>query len=68
MKHTSHCGLGQTAANPLLDGMRQFPESFEVNLKTTRFEPAFDLDAALEQARQLTHRDDPESHIKVDNT
>lgn len=64
MAKTSHCGLGQTAANPILDGMKYFPESFSVNLKSTRFEPAFDLDAALGPAREIANRSDAKAYLK----
>ena len=30
---------------------------------TWSFEPAFDLDAALETARRITGRDDPAAHL-----
>ncbi len=64
MKKTSHCGLGQTAANPILDGLGRFPKLFQSRLRATSFEPAFDLDASLEEARQLTGRDDPNAHLE----
>lgn len=64
MQKTSHCGLGQTAANPILEGLGTFPQLFQSRLRATRFEPAFDLDASLEEARQLTGRDDPDAHLK----
>jgi hypothetical protein len=32
-------------------------------LRSTAFEPAFDLDAALGEARRLTGRDDPGAHL-----
>jgi [NiFe] hydrogenase diaphorase moiety large subunit len=63
MRHTSHCGLGQTAANAVLDAMDKFPEAFEGRLKAATFEPAFDLDGALSEARALTGRDDAEAHL-----
>lgn len=64
MCETSHCGLGQTAANPILSSMRQFPLTYKSRLCTTSFEPAFDLDASLEEARQATGRNDPGAHIE----
>jgi [NiFe] hydrogenase diaphorase moiety large subunit len=64
VKRRSHCGLGQTAANPILDGLQRFPQVFEQRLIHREFEPHFDLDAALEQARQITHRDDAAAHLE----
>ncbi len=64
MTETSHCGLGQTAANPILQAMSQLPDILSDNLRTTRFEPAFDLDAALGPAREITQRSDPKAHLK----
>ncbi|MFZ5524979.1 MAG: NADH-ubiquinone oxidoreductase-F iron-sulfur binding region domain-containing protein [Pseudomonadota bacterium] len=64
VKRRSHCGLGQTAANPILDGMQRFPQLFEQRLVHRDFVPHFDLDRALEQARQITHRDDAEAHLE----
>lgn len=64
VKYRSHCGLGQTAANPILDGLQRFPQVFEQRLVHRDYEPQFDLDAALEEARQISHRDDAAAHIK----
>jgi len=64
VKRRSHCGLGQTAANPVLDGLQCFPQIFEQRLVHSNFEPNFNLDAALEEARQITHRDDAEAHLE----
>lgn len=64
VKRRSHCGLGQTAPNPLLDALKRFPEVFEQRLvHDSEFEPHFDLDAALEEARQISHRNDAEAHL-----
>ena len=64
IKRRSHCGLGQTAANPILDGLQHFPQIFEQRLAHSAFEPDFDLDAALQEARQITHRDDAAAHLE----
>jgi len=64
VRRRSHCGLGQTAANPILDGLQRFPQSFERHLVSGVFEPHFDLDAALEEAREVTHRDDAAAHLE----
>ena len=64
IKRRSHCGLGQTAANPVLDGLQRFPQIFEQRLAHSNFEPSFNLDMALEEARQVTHRDDAAAHLE----
>ena len=64
VKTTSHCGLGQTAANPILSTLERYPELYERRLKATTFEPGFDLDSALEVARQMTGRDDAHAHLE----
>ncbi len=63
VKRRSHCGLGSTAPNPILDALKRFPGIFEERLVHREFEPHFDLDASLEEARQITHRDDAEAHL-----
>lgn len=63
MRVGSHCGLGQTAPNPVLDSLDQFPEAYERRLRSTAFEPTFDMNAALEQARWLTGRTDPDAYL-----
>ena len=64
IKRRSHCGLGQTAPNPVLDVLHRFPHILERRLAHSAFEPYFDLDAALEEARQITHRDDAAAHLE----
>jgi [NiFe] hydrogenase diaphorase moiety large subunit len=60
MQRLSHCGLGQTAAHPLLDVLAHFPEQVERRLVPDLH--AFDLDAAcLDMAHlptQAPHRTD----------
>ncbi len=63
MRSASHCGLGATAPNPVLDTLNKFPQIYEKRLKHTSYEPAFDLDAALQDARDITGRDDAGAHI-----
>jgi len=63
MLRASHCGLGHTAANPVVQTMEEFPESYERRLAHLDFEPAFDLDAALDTARLITGRDDDWAHV-----
>ena len=63
LKSTSHCGLGQAAANPILDGLQKFRPAYDKRMKHQDFEPAFDLDKALARARQVTGRDDAGAHL-----
>lgn len=63
VKDYSHCGLGQTAANPVISTLQRYPEIYHHLLKNISYEPGFDLDAALESARQLANRDDDRAHL-----
>ncbi len=63
IKTTSHCGLGQTAANPILTTLQRYPELYQRQLKKISFEPGFDLDGSLETARKLSRRNDPAAHL-----
>ncbi len=63
VKNYSHCGLGQTAANPIISTLARFPELYQNRLKNISYEPGFDLDAALETARQLANRNDDAAHL-----
>lgn len=63
MRTMSHCGLGHTAPNPVLDMLERFPGAYEQKLRKLAFEPAFDIDLALETARRITGRDDAEAHL-----
>ena len=64
MQSAAHCGLGHTASRPLLDTLKKFRPVYERRLKSLRFQPAFDLDGALAQARQMTGRDDLGAHLE----
>lgn len=64
LKQYSHCGLGQTAANPILTTLQRYPELFQQRLKKISYEPGFDLDAALAVARQMAGRDDAGAHLQ----
>lgn len=63
IKSTSHCGLGQTAAQPILTTLERYPDLYNNKLKQISFEPGFDLDGALAIARKLTGRDDSNAHL-----
>ena len=64
VRAASHCGLGQTAANPILTTLERFPEVYQARLKSIAFEPGFDLDGALAIARNLSGRDDAMAHLQ----
>lgn len=68
MQHASHCGLGSTATIALRDMLARFRPAFERRLRSPEFTPAFDLDAALSQARRMTGRDDPGAHLADDTS
>ena len=63
IKKQSHCGLGQTAANPVLTTLSRYPEIYPQLLKKISYEPGFDLDGALDTARRLAQRNDPSAHL-----
>ncbi len=53
VKRASHCGLGQTAGNPVLDTLARFPDAYSRRLKLTGDDAGFDLERALEQAHDI---------------
>jgi [NiFe] hydrogenase diaphorase moiety large subunit len=56
MKETSFCGLGTTAPAHVLQTLERFPEIYEQRLSRQDYEPAFDIEAALSEAKRLAHR------------
>ena len=64
MGSASHCGLGHTACNSLLDTIKRFQPAYERRMESLEFEPSFDLDGALERARAMTGRDDAGAHLR----
>ena len=66
LQSASHCGLGHTACNPLLDTIKRFRPAYERHLESLEFEPAFDLDGALARARTMTGRTDAGAHLEAD--
>lgn len=53
----NRCGLGQTAANPILTTIRNFQELYEQRLiKDTDFVSEFDLTAAVQESCQAANR------------
>jgi [NiFe] hydrogenase diaphorase moiety large subunit len=67
MQASSHCGLGHTASNPLIDTLKRFRPAYERRLQSREFEPAFDLDGALARARAMTGRDDAGAHFRAND-
>ncbi|WP_150047137.1 MULTISPECIES: NADH-ubiquinone oxidoreductase-F iron-sulfur binding region domain-containing protein [Methylomonas] len=63
VKQYSHCGLGQTAANPILSTLQRYPDVYQAQLKRISYEPGFDLDGALAVARRMANRDDAAAHL-----
>ena len=59
----SHCGLGHTACNPVLDTIAKFRPAYTRRLQQQDFTPAFSLDWSLQAARQMTGRDDSGAHL-----
>ncbi len=49
----SRCGLGQTAANPILTTMRNFPQAWEARLRPDNFLPQVTLREALAEAIEI---------------
>jgi [NiFe] hydrogenase diaphorase moiety large subunit len=65
LQAASHCGLGHTACNPVLDTLKRFRPAYEQRMVSLDYAPAFDLDGALARARAMTGRDDPGAHFGV---
>ncbi len=64
LRSMSHCGLGHSACNPVLDTIAKFRPAYDARLLHCDYVPAFDLDHALSQARQMTGRDDAGAHLE----
>ena len=54
VKTMSRCGLGQTAANPILTTLHHFRELYEAKIKPDEYLTTFDLSKALEEACAIT--------------
>jgi [NiFe] hydrogenase diaphorase moiety large subunit len=59
VKKMSRCGLGQTAANPVLTSLHSFPHLYDRCLRPGDFAPEFDLEKAMEPALRFTGRKPP---------
>jgi len=68
MRSSSHCGLGTTAGNPVLDALAKFRPSFDKKLRSLEVLPTFDLDEALAPAREATGRDDAGAHLEEEQS
>ena len=53
----SRCGLGQSAPNPILTTMRNFPEAYEARLSAAAYVPRINLHAALAEAVAVQGRE-----------
>jgi [NiFe] hydrogenase diaphorase moiety large subunit len=56
VERMSRCGLGQTAAHPILTTMNAFPELYEARLAKAAFSPRVTLDEALREAVEVQGR------------
>ncbi len=58
IKLTSRCGLGQTAANPVLTTLKNFRPVYEARVKprADKMEPTFDIHKALAPAETIASR------------
>ncbi|MEJ2123588.1 MAG: NADH-ubiquinone oxidoreductase-F iron-sulfur binding region domain-containing protein [Alphaproteobacteria bacterium] len=56
IRRTSRCGLGQTAPNPILSTIRNFPEAYAVKLRKEEFTPRVTLQEALAEAVEVQGR------------
>lgn len=57
MTQASHCGLGQSAAVPILTTYEKFPDAFRRRMEDVEYKPAFDVDAAIERSRQIVREE-----------
>lgn len=56
VKTMSRCGLGQTAANPILTTLSGFPDLYASRVKSDAFIPVFDLGQAMAAGLSAAHR------------
>ncbi len=53
----SRCGLGQTAANPILSSLKNFRHLYEEKIQKNKiFDSGFDLSAAVKESCLVTDR------------
>jgi len=51
----------------VFDTLSKFRPAYDQRLLSLDYEPAFDLDAALSEARQMTGRDDAGAHFAANS-
>jgi [NiFe] hydrogenase diaphorase moiety large subunit len=56
VKTMSRCGLGQTAANPILTSMESFPELYKAIIKPDEYIGRFDFEAAVKAGEEMAGR------------
>ncbi len=56
IKLMSRCGLGQTAPNPILTSMQNFPELYEARIKDADYIGRFDFAKAIQKGSEITGR------------
>ena len=58
VKTASRCGLGQTSPNPVLSTLKRFRGEYEARLSAVNdgFQPAFDLESAVDEAAAIAGR------------
>ena len=59
IKAMSRCGLGQTAPNPILTSMQNFPELYEARIKDVDYVGRFDFAKAIGAGLDITGRKSP---------
>ncbi len=57
VKTMSRCGLGQTAANPILTTLRNFSGLYDSLIKDEEYISSFDLSKSIQEACAITGRD-----------
>ena len=64
IKTASRCGLGQTAANPILSTLKNFRSAYEklVHAPDKTHQPTFDLKASLRAAEAVAGRESTHAH------
>ena len=57
MKIANRCGLGQTAANPILTSIENFRQEYEAKIEKGKdFDTSFDMDAAIQESCRAVGR------------